>query len=416
VEQRDAIMSRRVELFLIAAPDSSTNAASSARGAAPVEYRVLLRRPSFEATQESNLHDTMQIEAEDQRQFRATIDEVAKAATEGVRGAAETSSLSAGEPVRGIRAQPGQPAHEHPAERLERIGRLMYSLLIPDAMQRLIDETRCPLTVTSNDLELPWELMHDGEDYLCLKRPFARMPVGQTFPRRSRRSVQRPRAIWNVLLVHADPAGNLSESASEIEEIDGTLHQLPVWVNTHVLSGEQVTGELLTRHLSSGRYDLIHYAGHAGFDLAEPAKSFLLLNDGRRFSAERVQRVLEGRPIVFLNACDTSRGDNEDGSTSTSRIVARAQGLASAFIYGGAQACVGTLWPVFDDSARALATSFYTQLVARQRVGEALREARAIGRDKHGDRLTWAAYALYGDPLCRLREGASAPPPALAGT
>ena len=196
----------------------------------------------------------------------------------------------------------------------------------------------------------------------------------------------------------------------EIAEIEQALRQLPVWVNTHVLQGADATGEELTRHLSSGRYDLIHYAGHAGFDLAlrEPAKSFLLLHNGQRFTAERVQRVLEGRPIVFLNACDTSRSDNEDDSKSTGLIVARAQGLASAFIYGGAQACVGTLWPVFDDSARDLATSFYSQLVARQRVGEALREARRTSHDKHGDRLTWAAYALYGDPLCRLREAGSA--------
>ena len=54
----------------------------------------------------------------------------------------------------------------------------MYSLLIPDAMQRLIDETdEFPLTITSNNPELPWELLHDGTEFLCLKRTFARMPA-----------------------------------------------------------------------------------------------------------------------------------------------------------------------------------------------------------------------------------------------
>ena len=184
-------------------------AASAGDPAMRVEYRVLLRRPSLEASQESNLHDTMQIESDDRRQFRDAVNEVAMAASGGVRGAVESPV----EPVRGIRAQPSKVMAEHPAERLERIGRLMYSLLIPDAMQRLIDETCCPLTVISNDLELPWELMHDGEDFLCLKRPFARMPVGQIFPRRTRRIVPPPRAIWNALLVHSDSAGDLGDSA-----------------------------------------------------------------------------------------------------------------------------------------------------------------------------------------------------------
>jgi CHAT domain len=446
--RREAEMSCRAELFLIAAPPTSEGNPPD-NSTAPVEYRVLLRRPSFEATQESNLHDSMRIETEDRQLFRSTIDEVADAASGGVRGdggpawgtaageaggtgrtqpagweepgdggpakpagweehrAVEAPAGPSAEPVRGIQPVGGHGDAGDPAERLERIGRLIYSLLIPDAMQQLIDDIRGPLTVTSNDLELPWELMHDGNEFLCLQRPFARMPVGQTFPRRTRRRMPAARAIWNVLLVHSDPAGDLSDSRAEITEIERVLRELPVWVNIEVLAGERATRNELTHHLSSGRYDLIHYAGHAGFDLAEPAKSYLLLHNGQRFSAERVQKVLEGRPIVFLNACDTCRSNNE--GPSARQIVARAQGLAWAFIYGGAQACVGTLWPVFDDSARDLATTFYSRLVARRRVGEALCEARATSYDKHGDRLTWAAYALYGDPLCRLREGASAP-------
>jgi len=419
VERREAVMTRRAELFLIAAPHTGPDGEQVSRAGAPVEYRVLLRRPSFESTQESNLHDMMRIDDEDRRQFSAAVDELAEAASAGVRAAKPPSTRPPPtvEPTRGILGQAQRALDEHPAERLERIGRLMYSLLIPDAMQRLIDETSCPLTITSNDLELPWELMHDGDDFLSLKRPFARMPVGQTFPRRSRRTVPTTRAMWNVLLVHSDPGGDLGESAREIDEIEQTLQQLPVRVNTELLTGENATGDALTRHLSSGQYDLIHYAGHAGFDATDPARSFLLLHRGQRFHAERIQRVLEGRPIVFLNACDTSRAHNEDGVASTSGIVARAQGLASAFVYGGAQACVGTLWPVFDDTARTLAASFYTRLLTRQRVGEALCEARATSRTLHTDRLTWAAYALYGDPLYRLREGAPASQvPATIGT
>lgn len=416
VERREALMTRRAELFLIAAPRTGSDGQQDAGIGGAREYRVLLRRPSFETAQESNLHEQMKINDEDWRLFRATIDEIADAATKGVRSvadkaAAPTTGLAAGpasEPIRGI-VMPAQRAlDEHPAARLERVGRLMYSLLIPDAMQRLIDETSCPLTITANDLVLPWELMHDGEEFLCLKRPFARMPVGQTFPRRSRRTVRAPRATWNVLLIHSDPDGDLGDSGVEIDEIQKTLQALPVRVRPEVLSGDRANQDLVTQHLASGQFDLIHYAGHAGFDVKDPTRSFLLLHGKKRFFADRIQRILEGQPIVFLNACDTSQTQNENETASTSGIVARAQGLASAFVYGGAQACIGTMWPVFDDTARNLAASFYTKLLTRQRVGEALCEARATSRKLHTDQLTWAAYALYGDPLYRLREGAPA--------
>jgi CHAT domain-containing protein len=412
VDQRAAVMAHRSELILIAASHARPGTASSGALAAQIEYGVLLRRPSFEAAQESNLHDTMRIDADDRRQFQATLDEAANSALAGVRSATDVDPATAdATPTRGITSAGRRAVNEHPAERLERIGRLMYSLLIPDAMQRLLDETPCPLTVSSNDLELPWELMHDGNDFLCLKRPFARMPVGKTYPRRTRRMVPSTRTTWNMLLIHSDPDGNLGDSAIEIAEIQKTLNQLPppVQVKATVLEGEQATGENLTRHLSSGHYDLIHYAGHAGFDLARPNQSYLLLHGKQRFSAERIQRVLEGRPIIFLNACDTSRTNNEnENENDSSGTVAPAQGLASAFIYGGAQACVGALWPIFDDSARALAVSFYTGLLARQPVGEALCNARASNRAQHSDKLTWAAYALYGDPRYRLREGVPA--------
>jgi CHAT domain-containing protein len=294
-----------------------------------------------------------------------------------------------------------------PDDDLRRIGKLMYNLLVPNGMQRLLAETTpCPLTVSSNDLELPWELMHDHSDFLCVKRPFARMPVGKTYPRQTG-WLPPNRTAWNMLLIHSDPYGNLGDSGAEIAEIQQTFNQLPQ-VNATVLAGDQAIGKHLTRHLSDGRYDLVHYAGHAGFDRVQPDNSFLLLHDEERFPADKIQKVLEGRPVVFLNACDSSRANNEDETASPDGITVQAQGLASAFIYGGAQACVGALWPIFDDSARALAVAFYRSLLARRPVGEALREARGFSRTLHADRLTWAAYALYGDPRFKLRE--KAPP------
>ncbi|HET8989352.1 MAG TPA: CHAT domain-containing protein, partial [Humibacillus sp.] len=291
------------------------------------------------------------------------------------------------------------------AGRLERIGRRMYSLLIPDAMQRLIDETDdFPLTITSNNPELPWELLHDGTEFLCLKRTFARMPAQQTFPRRTRDSVvPGERRKTTVLLIHSVHGEPLQQAEKEINDIEARLAEMSPAPIVTKLTGSDVTASRLTDELSLGDYDLIHYAGHAGFDAQRPELSYLLLSTGEHFRAERVQRLLEGHPVVFLNACESSKSAPQVQGRSTGGTVAQAQGLASAFVYGGAQACVGSLWPVFDDTAADLAVEFYRQLIEkRQRVGEALRRARVMSHSRQQDRTTWAAYALYGDPSSLL--------------
>jgi hypothetical protein len=404
-ELRDTQMALRAELFLITTSDET-------KPSDEIKYRVLLRRPSGDGAQESSLYDDSSIYGQDREQFRSIINDIASQAVRGIRArsaGAEPEALPDA-PVRHIGLPAGTaPVVDDPASRLETVGRRMYSLLIPDAMQRLIGESDCALRVTSNDLELPWELMHDGKSFLSLRRPFARMPVGRTYPRRARPTSIQPLSSWQVLLIHSDPGNDLPDAASEVEAVYKLLDdrkELPVSIR--VLSQKDATVDKVTEELSSGKYDLIHYAGHAGFDGEDAGKCYLLLHEHKKFEAERIQRILEGLPIVFLNACDSGQASNEDNDTVPGSVVQQAQGLASAFVYGGAQACVGALWPVFDDTARTLATSFYELLFGRRRVGDALCEARARCRAMDTDLTTWAAYALYGDPAYRLR-GATPP-------
>lgn len=385
-------MGRRAELFVISGSPVGKD----------VPYKVMLRRPGHEHVQETNLYDDIVVLEMDQELFRDTIEQITDDAVDGIRSATALAAIRRARPQRS--ESPQHLRQLDPERRLEMIGRRMYGLLIPDAMQRLIDETPdFPLTITSNNPELPWELMHDGRQFLCLQRMFARMPAGQTFPRRSRDSGGRLSTHKRVLLISSGSDEDLPEAVEEIREIEDELKPMATHVSVTTVTGNDVTSGRLTDELGLGNYDLVHYAGHAGFDSSRPELSYLLLPNGERFRAERVQRLLEGHPIVFLNACESSKSAPQAVGRSTGSTVAQSQGLATAFVYGGAQACVGSLWPVFDDTARAFAREFYRKLIQKsERVGEALRLARLECRRAHQDRLTWAAYALYGDPAYRL--------------
>ncbi|HZK05264.1 MAG TPA: CHAT domain-containing protein [Actinomycetaceae bacterium] len=402
---RDDKMTRRAELFVISGGVTGLS----------VPYKVLLRRPGYGTIQETNLYDDVEALVMDQQLFRDTIDHISERALVGIRSSSpvvgERADTGTGD---GIvrRAVPVRATSRSelldqldPRSRLERIGRRMYSLLIPDAMQRLIDETdEFPLTITSNNPELPWELLHDGKDFLCLKRMFARMPAGQTFPRRTRETESLTESRNpKVLLIHSEAGEPLPKAWAEIEAIRERLSSMEPKPLVTLLTGSDVTSSRLTDELSLGNYDVIHYVGHAGFDADRPHRSYLALASGEQFRAQRVQRLLEGHPVVFLNACESTRASPQSTGLPTGSTVAQAEGLGSAFVYGGAQACVGSLWPVFDDTAAQFAITFYEQLIAkRERVGEALREARQRSYYDGADAITWAAYALYGDPAYRL--------------
>jgi CHAT domain-containing protein len=70
-------------------------------------------------------------------------------------------------------------------------------------------------------------------------------------------------------------------------------------------------------------------------------------------------------------------------------------GLAEAFLRGGVANYVGTYWPVGDEAAECFAQTFYTDLLNKKPIGEAL----LAGRDKvrNGTKsVDWADYIHYG--------------------
>ena len=244
--------------------------------------------------------------------------------------------------------------------------------------------------------------MHDGEDFLCVKRPVGRMPMGRAFPRRVRLR-ERVEGRLRFLLVYADPGRNLGNARVEVESIERALKDK--WeerIKVKPLMDSEATGRAMNDALREGAFDVIHYAGHAAFERQDPELSGLLLHEHEVFFAQKIQSLVEGQPLVFLNACESSRTANEQEIQTTGYLAKPAEGLASAFVYGGAPACIGALWPVYDQGAADFAVEFYNRLLEGNRVGQALRLAREEIRRQRPDEITWASYILYGDPTFQL--------------
>jgi CHAT domain-containing protein len=176
-----------------------------------------------------------------------------------------------------------------------------------------------------------------------------------------------------------------------------------------MLRGRDATYDNVFKALRQGRYQIVHFNGHAIFDEKNQHASALVLND-RNMTTGEVQRYLAKSPpiLCFINACETAKIGVSRGWKDRYDIF----GLARAFLETGAY-LLGSRWKVSDKAAAGFAKKFYTSLLKEGKpLGKAILEARKACREESPlDELAWANYTLYGDPRVCFRKIAAHPPP-----
>jgi hypothetical protein len=294
---------------------------------------------------------------------------------------------------------------EVPSE-LEKAGRYAYGHMIPARIQMLLEASSADhlrLDIDERLIDLPWELIHDGTEFLCLRYAVGRRLISdQSFlpPTRHPRSAKQTR-----VLIVADPTGDLPAARREGNMVATLLRdQCGMLVSESRTEGMSKKDFLLTLK----DYDIVHFAGHASHDPSSPDESCLLLSDGE-IPAFEIGRFIASRSpaVVFLNAC-WSAEELRDPDSYTPMM----RGLGRTFLFAGVTAFLGYLVPVPDDSATNFAVTFYESLAQGQTIGESVRRARIACRnfDDKQD-LTWSSVLLYGDPAARTIDASIAPIP-----
>lgn len=268
----------------------------------------------------------------------------------------------------------------HTASGIRRLGALLFDELLPKPLKATIRELgsgTMTLGLPPALLDLPWELLHDGREFLALNWAVGRQVleehVGEVVPVRPESSLAR-------ILVVADPKGDLPEAYNEgvllrhlITRFDGP--QL-------TFQSTRVRQHFIKEHLRD--FDLVHYAGHI-----DP--NGLQLVDGS-FGTHHINVMAGGLPmpkLVYLNGC---------GSADAGHSGAVAN-LARSFIRAGVSWFVGALYELPDPLGRDFAVAFYTSLASGLSVGRSLLEARRALTATHGlNTMLWAPYVLYGNP------------------
>jgi hypothetical protein len=211
-----------------------------------------------------------------------------------------------------------------------------------------------------------------------------------------------------VLLV-VNPTEDLAGAKAEAQKIREAFPASSA-IQLDTLEGRQATRRALLTAFRSGRYDVIHYAGHAEFNAAQPSLSGIVCHGDEMLTGADLAGLSKLPFLVFFNACESGRIRGRKpklpvvsvqrasrGGSASERVRAlidKNVGLAEAFMRGGVANYVGTYWPVADQSASSFAEVFYSGLAGGETIGKALRSGRqkVLGL-KSAD---WADYIHYG--------------------
>ncbi|MEZ6142537.1 MAG: CHAT domain-containing protein [Zavarzinella sp.] len=148
--------------------------------------------------------------------------------------------------------------------------------------------------------------------------------------------------------------------------------------------------------------DVLHFACHAGGDLSGSNLSRLLLapdpmnRDSGDLTDGRVLTEIRFKPGCFVNLAGCRTGGMHDNRRALPR------GLVGAFLYAGAVAVMGSLWPVADHEARLFQNEFYRHVLSGSGLVASLAATQRACLDGNLGVMmehpgAWAAYVIYGE-------------------
>lgn len=311
-----------------------------------------------------------------------------------------------------------------------RLTSTLFELLLPNRLKEQAP-TRQNLVVVLDDASAryPWELLQDRG-----ARPFA---VDAGLSRQLKTEVFREKVVMTTrrtaLVVGDPPAGSkdfpiLYAAQREANRVAELLRENFFDVVCRV--AELAAAEEVISALFADDYRILHLAGHGVYRYCpspeericeickesheckdeEKGVTGMVLGNGIYLTPAEIRQMRQVPELAFINCCYLGKVEDEENGGWNDRHKLAAN-LGSELIRMGVRAVVAAGWAVDDLAAATFAEEFYRQMLQGTPFGEAVRQARALTYQNHGEVNTWGAYQCYGDPAYRLVNRSRAPSP-----
>jgi CHAT domain-containing protein len=271
----------------------------------------------------------------------------------------------------------------------------LFELLIQPIADQLVGASRM-VVVTDRELtRLPLSALWDHRTgkYLIESIELTLLPSAEFLARRSRADLHQPATT----LVVGDPSPH--RDTLDLPPLPGAAHEADrvaaVYAKHHLLTGPNASRRRVLEWLQDA--SVFHFAGHAVDNAGQPELSYLALaaenpTDSDELRTGEIGRMrLTNLRVAVLSACTTLN--------PRATRIGPVEGLAYSFLRAGAQATIGTLWDVADDSGEELLVNLHRALIAGTQASAALRSAQLDalhGKTGSTAPIHWAAYVVTG--------------------
>jgi pimeloyl-ACP methyl ester carboxylesterase len=291
-------------------------------------------------------------------------------------------------------------------QELEAFGTDLARLVLPESTRSILQAYADHPLVVVHDAgasRVPWETIRLESHFPAARGGISHRYEAENLSVAKWLEQRRLGPTLDVLLV-VNPTGDLDGAEEEGTRLLQILEHMRPAVRVRELRGAAARRQELMNCFASGEYDVVHYAGHAFFDEASPARSGLVCAYDEVLSGADIATLGSLPSLVFFNACEAARVRKSRTRSPLTRSpglsvrdrVQRAVGFAEAFLRGGIANFIGTYWPVGDAAAKAFAEAFYEQVVAGRSLHHAMLSGRGAAHEAGS--VDWADYVLYGDP------------------
>jgi len=236
---------------------------------------------------------------------------------------------------------------------------------------------------------LPWEYLHNGQDFLVMKRSFllSRLPTGVM------KTKSHPLdSILRMLVIISspdDPSISPLNTEKEQEIILEALDKLQRDQKIIVDFTEDATFENIQEYLNEQNYHIVHFAGHG---INTDGEGYLVFETedrkARRINNNRIANLFSdiGIRLVVLSSCQSAKGSNKEAFRD----------LASMLSKRGIPAVVAMQYPLLDEVATKFAQIFYRTIASGKSIDVALTEARiAMKNCEKSNDIDFATPVLY---------------------
>jgi pimeloyl-ACP methyl ester carboxylesterase len=291
---------------------------------------------------------------------------------------------------------------------LQPLGTRFANLVLPPEVCAVLPQMKDRHLVVVHDApaaRVPWETLTVDKWSPAVGAGLSRRYLVDHLPLATWLEERRASSTLNLLLV-VDPTENLQGAVKEGDRIQ-KIAKSTSSIEVAELRGKDATRAAILAALRSGKYDCVHYAGHAFFDPAAPSRSGLVCAGEEILTGPDLTGISNLPFLVFFNACEAGRVRGKPTPKPGSQLAVAAAGIAESLMRGGIANYMSTYWPVGDDSAETFATTFYTKVLQGRPIGEAILTGRQeLAKAKSRD---WADYLLYGSYDFILKQPAVGP-------